>query len=176
MAGSEIAHNNASKQPDVDTLKLAEMGYKQDMKRNFSLWSILGVAFSLTNSWFGVSASMVTGINSGGPVLLIYGILLIALVTSCAAISLGELVSSMPNASGQSFWVTELAPPRYANFAGYLTGCFAWVGSIFTTSSVALAMATAVVGLYQLTHESFEIKAWHVIVAYQGKSGLSIMP
>lgn len=148
------------------------MGYQQDLRRNFSLWSVLGVAFSLTNSWFGVSASMVTGINSGGPVLLIYGIVLIALITSCAAISLSELVSMMPNAAGQSFWTAELASPRYAKFAGYSTGCFAWVGSIFTTSSVALAMATAIVGLYQLTHAAFEVKAWHVIVVYQGKSDI----
>jgi choline transport protein len=101
---------------------------------------------------------MVTDINSGEPVLLIYGILLIALITSCAAISLGELVSSMPNASAQSFWATELATPRYANFAGYLTGCFAWAGRIFTISGVALAMATAVAGLYQLTHDSLRPK------------------
>lgn len=168
MAHAEMAQNGGSKRPDIDAIKLAEMGYKQDMKRNFSLWSVLGVAFSLTNSWFGVSASMVTGINSGGPVLLVYGIILIALITSCAAVSLSELASSMPSAGGQYFWANELAPSRYANFAGYLTGCFAWVGSIFTTSSVALAMATAVVGLYQLTHESFETKVWHVIVAYQG--------
>jgi choline transport protein len=64
---------------DEDALKLAEMGYTQDMNRNFSVWSVLGVGFSLTNSWFGISAALITGINSGGPLLIIYGIMLIAL-------------------------------------------------------------------------------------------------
>ena len=168
MAADDTVPSSAPNR-DVDALKLAEMGYKQDMKRKFSLWSVLGVAFSLTNSWFGISASMVTGISSGGPVLLVYGILLIGIITSCAAISLSELVSAMPNAGGQYFWANELASPRYANFAAYLTGWFAWAGGIFTTSSVALAMATAAVGLYELTHETFEIQAWHVIVAYQSR-------
>ena len=36
---------------DADAMKLAAMGYTQDMKRNYSVWSILGVGFSLTNSW-----------------------------------------------------------------------------------------------------------------------------
>jgi hypothetical protein len=36
MAGAEVAQNDASHQPDIDALKLAEMGYKKDMKRNFS--------------------------------------------------------------------------------------------------------------------------------------------
>lgn len=40
---------------DVDAMKLADMGYTQDMKRNYSIFSILGVGYSLTNSWWGVS-------------------------------------------------------------------------------------------------------------------------
>lgn len=86
---------------DADALKLAEMGYVQEMKRGFSVVSILAVGFSLTNSWFGVSAAMVTGINSGGPVLLIYGIILIAVISVGVGVSLSELASAMPNAGGQ---------------------------------------------------------------------------
>ncbi|KAF2499523.1 amino acid transporter [Lophium mytilinum] len=152
---------------DEDAMKLAEMGYTQDMKRNFSVWSVLGVGFSLTNSWFGISAAMITGINSGGPLLIIYGIILIALISTCVGISLSELASALPNAGGQYFWANELAPKRYANFASYLTGWFAWTGSIFTSASVALAMGSALVGCWQLGHPDFVIKPWHVFVAYQ---------
>lgn len=141
-----------SKSLDADALKLAEMGYTQDMKRNFSVWSVLGVGFSLTNSWFGISAALVTGINSGGPILIIYGIILIALISTCVGISLSELASALPNAGGQYFWANELAPKKYANFASYLTGWFAWAGSIFTSGSVAYAVGSALVGCYQLTH------------------------
>ena len=118
-----------SKGLDNDALKLAEMGYTQDMKRNFSLLSVLGVGFSLTNSWFGISAALVTGINSGGPILLIYGIIAIFLISICVGVSLSELASAFPNAGGQYFWANELAPKRYANFASYATGWFAWAGA-----------------------------------------------
>jgi choline transport protein len=126
------------------------MGYKQDMRRKFSVWSVLGVGFSLTNSWFGISAALVTGINSGGPVCIVYGIILIALISTCVGISLSELASALPNAGGQYFWANELAPARWANFASYLTGWFAWAGSIFTSASVALAVGSAGVGCIQL--------------------------
>lgn len=43
---------------DVDARKLEEMGYEQVMERKFSVWSVLGVGFSLTNSWWAVSAAM----------------------------------------------------------------------------------------------------------------------
>ena len=137
---------------DADAMKLAEMGYTQDMKRNFSVWSVLGVGFSLTNSWFGISAALVTGINSGGPLLIIYGIIIITLISTCVGISLSELASALPNAGGQYFWANELAPKKYANFASYLTGWFAWAGSIFTSASVALAVGSALVGCWQLSH------------------------
>ncbi len=137
---------------DTDALKLAGMGYTQDLKRNYSVLSVLGVGFSLTNSWFAISAALITGINSGGPVLIIYGIILIALVSICVGISLSELASAFPNAGGQYFWANELAPRRYANFASYLTGWFAWAGSLFTSASIALAVGSGVVGCYQLSH------------------------
>ena len=133
-------------------MKLAAMGYRQDMKRQFSVLSLLAVGFSLTNSWFGISASLVTGINSGGPVLTIYGVPWIAFISTSVAITLSELASAYPNAGGQYFWANELAPPEHANFASYLTGWFAWAGSIFTSASVALGLAAAGVGMWQMGH------------------------
>jgi choline transport protein len=151
MASDELEQGKASP-VDLNALKLAEMGYTQDMSRNFSVWSVLGVGFSLTNSWFGISAALVTGINSGGPLLIIYGIILIALISTCVGISLSELASALPNAGGQYFWANELAPKKYASFASYLTGWFAWCGAMFTSASVALAVGSALVGCYQLGH------------------------
>jgi choline transport protein len=125
--------SSESQKIDHDAMKLVEMGYAQDMKRNFSLWSVLGVGFSLTNSWFGVSAALVTGINSGGAVLLVYGIIGVFLISICVGISLSELASAFPNAGGQYFWASELAPRRYASFASYATGWFAWAGASMYT-------------------------------------------
>lgn len=151
---------------DSDALVLAQMGYTQEMKRNYTWFSLLGVGFSLTNSWWGISAALITGINSGGPVQIVYGLLFFALISTCVGISLSELASALPNAGGQYFWANELAPRRYANFASYLTGWFAWAGSIFTSASVALGTASAAVGCYQLSHPDFVIQPWHVWVAY----------
>jgi choline transport protein len=128
------------------------MGYTQDMKRNFSVWSVLAVGFSLTNSWFGISAAMITGINSGGCVLIIYGIILIALISTCVGISLSELSSAFPNSGGQYFWTNELAPKKYANFLSYMTGAISWAASVFTSASVALAIGYAIMGCIQLSH------------------------
>lgn len=170
---------------DLDAARLAEMGYTQDLNRNFSILSLIGIAFCMSNSWFGISASMITGISSGGTVLIIYGLLWITVVSLAVGSSLAELASAMPNAGGQYFWVQQLAPPRYARFASYLTGWFGYAGAIFACSSVVLGLGQGVVGMWQLGHPGLyareysipcavrandfhsKIESWHVVVAYQ---------
>ncbi|PWW73672.1 hypothetical protein C7212DRAFT_284584 [Tuber magnatum] len=152
---------------DSDAVKLAEMGYTQDLERNFSKWSLLGVSFALTNSWFGISASLVTSINSGGPIVTVYGIILIALINGCVGISLAELVSAMPNSGGQYYWVSVLAPQRHMKFLSYLTGAIGYAGSIFTCASVALAIGSALMGMIQMNHPDLVIERWMVFIAYQ---------
>lgn len=169
LAGARIARyvRSTSFWSSANTNSLLEMGYVEEMRRNYSVWSLLGVGFSLTNSWFGISASLVTGINSGGPVLVMYGIILIALISTCVGISLSELASALPNAGGQYFWANELAPRKYSNFAAYLTGWFAWAGAIFTSASVALGVGQACIGCIKVYYSELVIKQWMVFVAYQ---------
>ncbi|KAG8713548.1 hypothetical protein FRC08_013118 [Ceratobasidium sp. 394] len=151
----------------VDGDRLAKMGYKPELKRNLSIWSLLGLGFSVSNSWWGASASLAAGILSGGPVLMIYGIILVALVSTCIGASLAELASAMPNSGGQYYWASQLAPRKRAPFLAFLTGALNWAGSIFASSSVALSLATSFVGLYALGHPGFVVSPWMTFLAYQ---------
>ncbi|AGO13076.1 AaceriAFL081Wp [[Ashbya] aceris (nom. inval.)] len=137
------------------------------LRKSFSLWSVLGVGFGLTNSWFGISVSMITGIGSGGPMMIVYGIIIVALVSVCVGVSLAELSSAYPHAGGQFWWSLKLAPPKYRRLAAYLCGSLAWAGSVFTSASTTLSAATELVGMYALVRPDFEIQKWHVFVCYQ---------
>ncbi|SCW00469.1 LAFE_0C04874g1_1 [Lachancea fermentati] len=147
--------------------QLLEGEQNTHLRKSFSLWSILGVGFGLTNSWFGISASMVTGILSGGPMMIVYGILIIACISVCIGVSLGELSSAYPHAGGQFWWSLKLAPPKYKRFAAYLCGSLAWAGSVFTSASTTLSVATELVGMYALTHPDFTVQRWHVFVCFE---------
>lgn len=136
------------------------------LRKSFSLWSILGVGFGLTNSWFGISASLVTGLSSGGPMMVVYGIVIIAVISITIGISLGELTSAYPHAGGQFWWSLKLAPPKYRRFAAYMCGSFAYAGAVFTSASTTLSVASELVAMYQLTHEEFQPKNWQVFVTY----------
>ena len=133
------------------------MGYVPEMKRNFSVWSMIGISFALTNSWFGISASLVTGISSGGPIVTVYGICAMALVNGCTAITLAEMASAMPNSGGQYFWANELAPEGWANLLAYLTGAITYMGALFTNASTALAVANLLMGMIQLNNPHMSV-------------------
>ncbi|KAL0634712.1 hypothetical protein Q9L58_006377 [Maublancomyces gigas] len=83
---------------DRDDVRLTEMGYRPQLERKFSLLSCLAVGFSISNSWFGVTGALVTGIANGGAAIYIYGSILVALVHIAVGASLGELASAYPNA------------------------------------------------------------------------------
>ncbi|EMT72227.1 Choline transport protein [Fusarium odoratissimum] len=166
-AASAAAEGDIASYTEGDVDRLQSMGYVQTLERKFSLFGLIGICFSLTNSWWCVSAALVTGLGSGGSALLLYGTTLLFIVSLAIAVSLGELVSAYPNATGQSFWVRELAPASIARQASYTTGWLIWVGSVFACTSVASAMGSALVGTYALTHPDFVPQTWHVFVAFQ---------
>ncbi|CDR42874.1 CYFA0S10e03334g1_1 [Cyberlindnera fabianii] len=139
------------------------------LRKHFNIWSLLGVGFGLTNSWFGISASLVAGISSGGPMLIVYGIVIITFIASCIGISLSELISAFPeNSGGQYYWTFQLAPKKYRRFWAYMCGSYAWFGSIFTSASVTVSIAAAVVGMYYLSTGKTEApKTWEVFVTFE---------
>ncbi|KAM5524065.1 hypothetical protein FOXYSP1_00108 [Fusarium oxysporum f. sp. phaseoli] len=147
--------------------KSITVGHTQELRKNFSVFSVLGISFSLANSWFGISTALVTGINSGGPVQLVYGIILITVVCTAIAVSLSELASAMPDAGGQYFWTSQLASRRCSRFLSYLTGWIAWAGALFTCASIALGVGGLVMGCIQMAHPTLIIKPWMNFVSYQ---------
>ncbi|KAH7137483.1 amino acid/polyamine transporter I [Dactylonectria estremocensis] len=152
---------------DLESVESNDVGHQEELRRNFSLWSVMGISFSLANSWFGISTALVTGINSGGPVQLIYGTILVSVVCTAIGVCLGELASAMPNAGGQYYWTSQLASPRYARFASYFTGWISWAGSLFTCASIALGVGNLALGCIKMAHPDLTIQPWMTFVSYQ---------
>lgn len=137
------------------------------LKRTFSVWSVLGIGFGLTNSWFGISASLITGIQLGGPLLIVYGIIIIAFISYCIGITLSELSLAIPSAGGQYVWTRVLSPRKYSSFLAFLCGSLLWTGALFTSASMALSIAQELMGFWRLTHPHHVTKRWQLFVIYQ---------
>ena len=113
-----------TKTVDQDALDLIALGHDQAFSRKFSLWSLLALAFCVLGSWGAISSDLATGFSSGGPVIILWGLVLVALCNLCVVLSLGELCSSMPTALGQAYYVLRLCENSTGRFLSYMC---AWI-------------------------------------------------
>ena len=82
-------------------LPLQALGHKGELQRNFSLLSMLGLAFAILNSWTALASSLSLAISSGGSTSVIWGLLTAGICNLALAASLAEFLSAYPTAGGQ---------------------------------------------------------------------------
>jgi choline transport protein len=75
-----------------DAAALEHMGHKQELKRNFSMVSMLGLAFAILNTWTALAASISLALPSGGPSAVIWGLIVAGICNLCLAASLAEFL------------------------------------------------------------------------------------
>ncbi|ORY80969.1 amino acid/polyamine transporter I [Protomyces lactucae-debilis] len=107
------------KQTDGEDLR--ELGYEAELSRKFSFFSMLCLAYCVLGTWSTFAQGLGSGLSSGGPVGIIYGLLVVFSCNMCIAMSLGELCSAYPTALGQGFYVSQLWPGEAGRFLSYVT-------------------------------------------------------
>lgn len=113
-------------QPDQDAVVLASMGHVQELQRSFSMWSMLALAFCVLGTWSTLAQNLSTGMTAGGPVSILWGLVLVTICNLCIAVSLGELTSAMPTALGQAYWIFRLWTTPTGRFVSYMC---AWINT-----------------------------------------------
>ena len=78
--------------------------------RQMSSLSTISASWIICDSWAGVAATVALAIVQGGPVTMIYGLILMFLLGGACVLSLAELASVYPTAGGQYHWTSILAP------------------------------------------------------------------
>ncbi|PWI70286.1 gaba permease [Purpureocillium lilacinum] len=141
-------------------------GHKQELKKKFGFFSMLGVSFVIIGTWTTIGSSMNIALPSGGPVAMMYGLVVAGIGTLAAAMSLAELASIYPTNGAQYEWTAALASPKYQRPVSYVCG---WV---VTASWWALAavgpslLATLVIALIQLLNEGYVFRKWHQFLVF----------
>lgn len=155
MADDKASHIEKSSFTDIanDAEGLAAMGHAQSLSRKFSTWSMFGLSFSILSTWGTFAVDLSNGLTNGGPITILYGLLLVAFCNLCVALSFGELCSSMPTALGQAYWVSRLWKSRLGRFLSY---CCAWANLVgwLTLSASQNAFVTQMILATKMVAES----------------------
>jgi amino acid transporter len=134
---------------DADEQRLAELGYKQELRRGWSSFSNFAISFSIISVLAGCFTSYGQAFNNGGPVAISIAWPLISLLILCVAVSMSELASAFPTAGGIYYWASQLGGAGW----GWFTGWFNLIGLIACVASVDYAAASFLqylLGLYNV--------------------------
>ena len=95
---------------DSDEEVLTALGYKQEFKRDFSIWSSFSVSFSVLGLLPSIASTLSYNLAYSGPAGSVWGWLVAAILIQFVALAMAELCSSMPTAGGLYYASAVLAP------------------------------------------------------------------
>ncbi|HWD64940.1 MAG TPA: amino acid permease [Solirubrobacteraceae bacterium] len=135
----------------TDEQRLAELGYKQELRRGWSSFSNFAISFSIISVLAGCFTSYGQAFNNGGPVAISIGWPVISLFILCVAFSMSELASAFPTAGGIYYWAYRLGGAGW----GWFTGWFNLIGLVAVVASVDYAAASFLQYLLSLYNVDF---------------------
>ena len=152
----------------TDESHLAQLGHAQSFQRQFSKWSMLGLAFAILNSWTALAASLSLALPSGGSIAVIWGLVTAGICNLSLAASLAEFLSAYPTAGGQYHWVAVISPKSLTRGLSWVTGWInltGWMALVATNSSLA---STLIINIISLESPNYSFQRWHQFLLYLG--------
>ncbi|KJX96957.1 gaba permease like protein [Zymoseptoria brevis] len=145
---------------------LAKMGYTSELPRSLSMLSVLGMSFAIMAVPFGLSTTMYIGLTDGQSVTILWGWVLVSLISMSIAASLAEICAVYPTAGGVYYWSAMLANKEWAPLASWLTGWLNLVGNWTVTLSINFSGAQLVLSAISIFNEDFVANAWQTVLMF----------
>lgn len=122
---------------DADEKVLVSLGYKQEFKRDFSIWSCFSVSFSILGILPSIASTLTYNLAYSGPAGSIWGWIIASTLIQFVALSMAELCSSMPTAGGLYYASAVLAPEGWGPLAAWVsTSCWPQRGAALSLTLI----------------------------------------
>ncbi|KAM0749165.1 APA family basic amino acid/polyamine antiporter [Meredithblackwellia eburnea MCA 4105] len=149
-----------------DEDRLADLGYKQELKRGWSVIQSFGISFSIISVITGVTTLFLYGLTTGGPGVMASGWIIVSFFTMFVALAMAEIVSSIPTSGGPYHWAALIAKPKYSAFAAWTTGYANLLGQVAVTTGISFGNAGLISTLGAL--HGFDVTPAKTVGIYAG--------
>ncbi|PAV19377.1 APC amino acid permease [Pyrrhoderma noxium] len=172
---SSIQHRDEQRLQDEE--QLASLGYKQELKRDYSPVELFGFSFGFLGIvatyrcvvWYlnfntrteGLSSVLVYAIPNGGPVSMVWGWFAASIFLTLIGLVVGELGSAMPMCGGLYFWTYRFSSPRYRNLLAWIVGYTNSFAYITGVAGVDWALAVQIMAAVTIGTDSRFIPTAH---------------
>ncbi|TEY61240.1 hypothetical protein BOTCAL_0172g00160 [Botryotinia calthae] len=147
---------------DTDEEILGSLGYKQEFKRELSVWSSFGVSFSCLGLLPSIASTLGYNLGYSGPAGSEWGWLIAGILIQFVAFAMAELCSSMPTAGGLYYASAVLAPEGYGPLCSWITGWSNFAGEVTAPCAINYALAAMMLTAAQIVHLDYVARTWHV--------------
>ena len=104
------------------------------------------------------------GMNTGGPVLIVWGWPFVGVMTLFVGLAMAEVCSSFPTAGGLYYWSAKLAPRNAAAWS-WFTGWFNFLGQVAVTAGIDFGAALFLNALIDIQW-GWDTRPWHTILLF----------
>ncbi|RCK54449.1 GABA-specific permease [Candida viswanathii] len=140
---------------DVDLL--AQIGYKQELRRHYSTLQVFGIAFSIMGLLPSIASTLATGLECG-PAGLVWGWFLSSIFILCIGISMAFLGSAIPTSGGLYYYTNYYCPDAIRVPLSFMIGCSNSLGLIGGLCSISYGFAVQVLSAVYIQQDgNFEI-------------------
>ncbi|KUI54718.1 GABA-specific permease [Cytospora mali] len=106
---------------EADAELLAKMGYKQELKRNFSTLEVFGIAFSIMGLLPSIASTLSFSLPAG-PAGMVWSWFLASGCIFVVGLAMADLGSAMPTTGGLYWWTHYFSSVRTRNYLCFLVG------------------------------------------------------
>ncbi|KAK0551049.1 hypothetical protein OC846_003427 [Tilletia horrida] len=132
----------------------------------FSPLAIVGLAYSILNSWVAMAGSLSVVLPSGGPSAMLWGLIVSTIGTFAIAATMAEIASVFVTPGGPYHHAYLLAPSRYKNSISFFTGWANTAGWWALTATASSIAGQYVTGIISLLHPAYVLQRWHQFLVY----------
>jgi amino acid transporter len=148
-----------------DERRLHELGYAQELMRRMSGFSNFAVSFTIISVLSGCLTLYYFGMQEGGPAIIVWGWLIVGIMTLLVGLAMAEVCSSFPTAGGLYYWAAKLAPRNGAAWS-WFTGWFNFLGQVAVTAGIDFGAALFINFLFSLWFNFDTSAHWHTVLIF----------
>ncbi|ESK88339.1 gaba permease [Moniliophthora roreri MCA 2997] len=146
-----------------DETLLAELGYKQEFKRDFSTLELFGLGFSIIGVLPSIASVLVYSIPYGGTFSMVHGWFVCSFFLIFIGLAMSELGSAAPTAGGVYYWTFKFSSERYRYFLCWVMGYINTITYIAAFTGIEWGCAIQVMAAISIgTDLSFVPNVYHI--------------
>jgi amino acid transporter len=115
---------------------------------------------------FGISTTMYISLTDGQSVTVLWGWVLVSLISLSIAASLAEICAVYPTAGGVYYWSAMLSTREWASTASWITGWLTLVGNWTVTLSITFSGGQLILSAISLWNEDFVANSWQTVLMF----------